>query len=123
MREPYTLRPSRVSNWTAGLKICWVTQSGRMYCPLTCCTSRAVDGKRGGGSAGAPVGQDVHEGGAIGIEGALQRRSNLGGIFDVFAMTVKRFSHLVEARVAKFASGFLAVRIGRPAAVQADDGH
>jgi hypothetical protein len=45
---------------------------------------------------------------------AIQRRANFVGVFDVFAITAQRFSHLVEARIAKIAAGFVALLVGGP---------
>src|SRR5438093_6395221 len=50
----------------------------------------------------------------------LERRTDLRGLLDVLAVRAEVLGHLVVARVAEVAPGFVLLRVGRPAAVEAD---
>src|SRR3954463_10402964 len=52
---------------------------------------------------------------------ALQRRPDIFRFLDLLAMAAERLRHQVEARITEIPSRLVMLRLGRPAAVQADD--
>ena len=75
------------------------------------------------GGARAVIGLDVDERDRAAIDlplGAVQSRTDFVGTFDIFAVAAERFGHPVETRIAKIAAGLVALRVGGPAAVQAN---
>src|SRR3954454_1919270 len=77
-----------------------------------------------GGGAGAVVGLDVDEGHHAVIHlllRALQGRADVLGVLDIFAVGAEGLGHLVVAGIAEVAAGLVALRVGGPAAIEADD--
>src|SRR5690349_18415009 len=73
--------------------------------------------------AGAVVGLDADEADHALLDlapGALQGRADVLGLFDVFGVAAKGLGHLVVAGVAEVAAGLVALRVGGPAAIEAD---
>src|ERR1700757_1460765 len=81
-------------------------------------------GKAHGGGAGAVVGLDVDEADHALLDllpGTLQRRADGLGLLDIFGVAAQGLGHLVVAGVAEVAAGLVALRVGSPATVEADD--
>src|SRR5215469_8380689 len=81
-------------------------------------------GEAHGCGAGAVVGLDVDKADHALLDllpGALQGRADGLGLFDIFGVAAQGLGHLVVARVAEIAAGLVALRVGGPAAVEADD--
>src|SRR5438874_8219380 len=87
-------------------------------------SSGRVVGELDGAGAGAVVGFDVDEGDAAVVDlflGAFEGRADVFRVLDVFAVAAEALGHLVVAGVAEVATGLVALGVGGPAAVQADD--
>src|SRR6266566_1979986 len=77
-----------------------------------------------GRGAGAIVGLDVDQRDHALVDlflGALEGRADLLRLLDIFAIGAEALRHDVVARVAEVAARLVALRVGGPAAVQADD--
>src|SRR5947208_11777834 len=77
-----------------------------------------------GGGAGAVVGLDVdqrHHALVHLLLGAFQGRADVLGVLDIFAVRTEALRHNVVPRIAKIAARLVALGIGGPAAIEADD--
>src|SRR5436189_4815145 len=76
-----------------------------------------------GGGAGAVVGLDIdqrHHALVHLLLRAFQGRADVLGVLDIFAMSTEALRHDVVPRIAKIAAWLVALRVGGPAAVEAD---
>src|SRR5215470_17230948 len=81
-------------------------------------------GEADGRGTGMVVGLDVDKADHALLDllpGALQGRAAVLGFFDIFGVAAQGLGHLVIARVAEVAARLVALGIGGPAAVEADD--
>src|SRR5438105_4889083 len=80
-------------------------------------------GEAHGRGAGAVIGLDVDKADHALFDllpGAQQGQADVLGLFDIFGVAAERLGHLVVARVAETAAGVVALRVGGPAAIEAD---